>query len=164
MYNDQLELHTGWYHSHIKRVRRHRPLRVRGFILDPKCKNLSQVAYHVPRPRTSTPSTQKLCDWLSYYYFCGMLAQIPSFVIGLVQTWVAYYLFSFPVEVSIHPCNIFFSCLDAANCSAWSIIYLGIWCKVVTKWEDIGLCRFLFLYQIVIESVKSALFLRHHLL
>jgi hypothetical protein len=28
-----------------------------------KCKNLSRVAYHVPRPRTSTLSTQKLCDY-----------------------------------------------------------------------------------------------------
>jgi hypothetical protein len=36
--------------------------RVHGFIFDLKCKNLSQVVYHVPQPRTSTPSTQKLCD------------------------------------------------------------------------------------------------------
>jgi hypothetical protein len=62
-------------HSHKKRVRWYRPsTRKRrprpgnaGSFSLPPCKNLSQVARHVPRPRSSTLSTRELCDYGQEY-------------------------------------------------------------------------------------------------
>ena len=59
--------------------------------------------------------------------------------------------------------------VDAANCSTWSLIYLGIWCKVVSKWKNIGICRLFlhnsfFLLLRVCQNAKCAHFSLHHLL
>lgn len=65
-------------------------------IPDPKCKNLSQVAYHVPRSHTSTPSTRKLCDSLA------LSLAMPSMMVYCMMTksnlvpHISYMRYRFP--------------------------------------------------------------------
>jgi len=61
------------------------PTQVHGFIFDPKCKDLSRVAYHVSRPHTSTPSTQKL-DYVP------VTSAHPSWFLSLVTSAPAAFI------------------------------------------------------------------------
>lgn len=76
--NDALRLPT-LNHSHKKQAQvvatldpenRPRPPRpgYAGSFSFPPCKSLSQVAYHVPRPRSSTLTIRELCDYALNYH------------------------------------------------------------------------------------------------
>lgn len=73
-------------------------------------------------------TSQVIClpGWMTGVLFiaCGLPSNIANFVFLLKQHELIYFLFCW-----------------AANCSAWSLIFLGIWCEVVSKWQYLSLCR-----------------------